>query len=145
MIFPHFFVMVLFSTAITTEARKTVILKNQATKKCLDTTLQGLVYAIPCNGGDHQEWVIENDRSLSNLGTKRCLDSNGKNVYAIPCNGGVYQQWGTSHVHLQNEASGMCLEDDEYTNDVKVAACDDENKHQMWGEPGPDGNFKDEL
>lgn len=136
------FLVLLIST--TAHCWERIVLKNQGTSRCLDSNAQGHVYAIHCNGGDHQEWVVEADRSLMNLATKRCLDSNGKVLYALPCNGGEYQKWGTSHVHLKNEGTGLCVEGTDYSNDVTVSPCSTEGKYQLWGTPGPD-LFKDEL
>ncbi|MGW0410214.1 RICIN domain-containing protein [Streptomyces collinus] len=64
---------------------------------CLDSKSTGSVYAISCNGNDHQKWY-ENKTStgwrLKNKATGRVLDSNSSgSVYTLPDNGGRNQRW----------------------------------------------------
>jgi len=113
---------------------KTVKLKNKGSSKCLDSNLQGEVYAIPCNGGDHQEWIPDDKRkTYTNYRTGRCLDSNGKTVYTTGCNGGEYQMW-RNFPKLENEATNLCLEGNDYSKDVSISTCNHDWNGQVWGD-----------
>ena len=73
-------------------------MKNVATGRCLDSNEQGNVYAIACNGGPYQKWIVtlrtNGRRSISNRATGRLLDSNAQgNVYTLPSNLSRYQLW----------------------------------------------------
>lgn len=64
---------------------------------CLDSKSTGSVYAISCNGNDHQKWYETKTSTgwrLKNKSTGRILDSNASgSVYTLPDNGGKHQRW----------------------------------------------------
>ena len=64
---------------------------------CLDSKSTGSVYAISCNGNDHQRWYEKKTSTgwrLKNKSTGRILDGNSSgSVYTLPDNGGKNQRW----------------------------------------------------
>ncbi|HNC10069.1 MAG TPA: RICIN domain-containing protein, partial [Anaerolineales bacterium] len=95
---------------------------NVATGFCLDSNFENKVYAIPCNGGDFQNWEIKG-KSIINVATGFCLDSNfNGDVYAIDCNGGNFQNWNRLGLTLVNVETGLCLGNE--GTGVYTSSCD---------------------
>ncbi|ACU75464.1 Ricin B lectin [Catenulispora acidiphila DSM 44928] len=77
-------------------ASGTVTLHSKATGRCLDSNTSGTAYAIACNGGTYQSWIMGsfggNDQYLQDSQTGRCLttgtQANSNLVYmktVTPC------------------------------------------------------------
>jgi hypothetical protein len=86
---------VLVGTGPAASAAPNYNVKNANTGTCLDSNSAGDVYTLTCNGGANQKWAIAGGK-FTNIGTKRCLASDGTSVSTRPCAVTATQQWTSS-------------------------------------------------
>jgi hypothetical protein len=112
--------------------------KNRNTGACLDSNREGRAYALGCNDGDYQKWVITNTggsvRELKNKATKLCLDdSDYFGLRTFGCNGQQFQRWEVirqpTGISLKNLATKRCLDDSR--EGLRTFACNNLN-YQIW-------------
>jgi len=101
-------------------------LRNWTHDNCLDSDNGGNAYALPCNGGNYQNWQIQFYASIDgfdtyrvvNQQTHRCLDGNDNSVYTNPCQDPNYwQKWrvlssyngSTQYFAFQSVQTGRCV------------------------------------
>jgi O-glycosyl hydrolase len=106
--------------------------------RCLDVTANGTsdgasVGVWNCTGAANQQWVVNADGSVVNVGSGKCLDAiahgtgNGTLLAIWTCNGGANQNWarGATAGILKNQTSGKCL-------DVPAANEDNGVRPALW-------------
>jgi serine/threonine-protein kinase len=107
------------------------VLYNGQTGQCLDSNPNGNAYAMPCNGGNYQNWRF-NVNAIQDNQTGLCLDSNSNgNAYTMPCNGGNYQNWEFYGDNIFDRRTRLCLQSD-YNGHLSTGACDPNNSYQQW-------------
>jgi hypothetical protein len=97
-----------------------------------------------CNGTDAQNWSIETDGTIRNVGNGKCMSvtsnstSNGALIELRGCDGSTGQQWQPQNGTLVNPASGKCLDDPNsntaYGTQLDILTCSG-GANQQWKIP----------
>jgi hypothetical protein len=112
----------------------------------------GAVYTDPGNGGNYQNWIVEQNGPIAKIvdaQTGLCLDSNYSNpaypsvgaVYTDPCNGGNYQNWYINYpafignINIIDAQTGLWL-DSNYSNPAYPSV------GAVYTDPGNGGNYQ---
>lgn len=88
----------------------TSVLRSWAQGNCLDSNWVGETYTVPCNGGNFQNWHVE-ERGLTNC---------DPNTHACSV---MYQ--------VRNAQTDRCLDSD-WSGALYTSGCQDSNRWQKW-------------
>ncbi|GAA1685440.1 hypothetical protein GCM10009765_38400 [Fodinicola feengrottensis] len=114
---------------------------------CLQEGANHWVQVATCDPNNAaQQWATDYDSPYGIMFRNRvsglCLGTNHENVLGGGvndeyCESDLDELWGMTEVYhatyqIVNQASGGCLENDEYQNEVSVSACAPKNLGQMW-------------
>jgi Ricin-type beta-trefoil lectin domain len=101
---------------------------------CLDGNGIDKAYINSCNDGLFQKWDSSNG-SLVQRESKKCLDSDGKNLYMNDCNATQFQAWTKDSNTYKHGQTGLCLDSD--GKSLYLTSCDTANEFQKWTDIAP--------
>jgi serine/threonine-protein kinase len=110
--------------------------QNQATKRCLDSNFNGVVYTLTCNTGLYQNWVIikylDGYSTIMNKSTGLYLTVSGSSILTRTRDGTTNQDWRIAGTQLLNRVTNKVLD----SNDVGSVYSSTPNtfNYQKWNQ-----------